>query len=258
MLKSMKYEFLKNRVSLAVMGIIFACLEATFLIGCALKKDEPAAIAVTGLIVLSVVCVFYIYITGITAYSRDLREKSGYLVFMTPLSTYKVIGAKLLMVLIEATVFAAWFVLFIILDVTLLLHRFADMTWQELAEGLGEIFFFLRDPEVLRGITGAMCAGLILAFISLFMTVTLAYLAISLSATVLQNRRGKGIVALIFFLVLNQLANLAANHLPVLDIDWNNAMGAVVARMPAMLFYVALSVGAFIGTGLLLEKKISL
>ena len=83
MIKSMKYEFMKNRIGLLILAGIYVLLEVIFLACLPLHSERLLATSVLGFVLLSTVCQFYIFFNGISMYSRDLKEKSGYLVFMT-------------------------------------------------------------------------------------------------------------------------------------------------------------------------------
>ena len=70
-----------------------ATLEVGFIAGLALNKNTMMAVCL-GLITLLVFLVYlYIVVAGIASYDRELREKSGYLVFMVPVRPIDAIRA---------------------------------------------------------------------------------------------------------------------------------------------------------------------
>ena len=61
-----------------------------------------------------------VLIYGVIIYSQDLKNKTGYMVFMTPISNYKIIGAKLLSILLTGATLVAFLGLLIVVDYNLL------------------------------------------------------------------------------------------------------------------------------------------
>lgn len=263
MLKSMKYEFRKNAFTLAVMGVIFVIAEVMFLIGVGAENGKLFGIGMTVLVLIGFVGSVYILINGVGAYSRDLKDKSGYLVFMTPISTYKVIGAKLLMILVEILVFSAVSFLVGVLDILFLVRRTTDYTLEEIIEGIAEVLPIKAD-QIYVQIAGIAVFFLTL-IIGLYMIVTMAYLAISLSSTVLQNKRGKGLASFLVFLAMSFVISYVQNLIPSLEIAYPNSLKpfqiyltTVLNQLPQYGFNLLVCVACFIGTVKLLDKQISL
>ena len=257
MLKSMKYELLKFKTDILFMGGIFLIIELAFLIGIALNNEKMYVISVTGLSFFTIGCVFFIFISGILAYGRDLKEKSGYLVFMTPVSSYRVIGAKLLMLLVESLVFLAGLAVFFPLDMTLTLRTFGNASWEDVLNEFARMFGAGSREEVLYFLT-ELLSMLILLFVFFYMVMTIVYFSISMSATILQNKKGRGILATGVALCLIICAIWIEEKIPRMDPVPSSPINVVVYILPQLFFFIAVSVGAYIGTAKLLEKKISL
>ena len=114
MLKLMKYELRKNRtLLLTILGII-AALEAYFLISAritagytlrgvfsdaATRAEINLAVSMGLLAAASFGTALAIFVMGVAGYSRELNQKTSYLVFMTPNSTLAMVGSKLLFTL---------------------------------------------------------------------------------------------------------------------------------------------------------------
>ena len=86
------------------------------------------------------------------------------------------------------------------------------------------------------------------------MAVTLAYLCITLTATVLQNRKIKGLISVILYIFLFYAVNKIGGLLPVLYESPENMQQA----LPCMVFFLIIIAGAVVGTAQLLDKKVSL
>ena len=84
MLKLIKYELIKQRTSKVIIGAILALLEVAFLAGMLLGKEEIMAIAAGMLTFLASVTFVIVGLEEIITYYHDLRDKSGYMLFMTP------------------------------------------------------------------------------------------------------------------------------------------------------------------------------
>ena len=204
MLKLMKYEFRKLRTALLVMLLVLAGLEAGFLIGIHAEKPDLTGISL-GLITLLVFVVYaFILISGIVSYSRELKEKSGYLIFMAPVHPIGVVLSKLLFTVLATLAATAVFALAAYLDFRALF-------------GTLEI-----DPDMLNKINLILRLGLsagagvqqilqragflaVTVLIEVLLTMCAAYLAITLSATLLQNKKGS-LRALISFALFAALS----------------------------------------------------
>ena len=119
MLKMLKYEFRRGIFPLLIVGIVIAAIELYFLIGTLTEHADHSIIAVSLLILAAFCCYLFVLIYGIISYSQDLKNKSGYLVFMAPISSYKVIGAKLLSILLTGAIIVAVIFGLLTLDLSL-------------------------------------------------------------------------------------------------------------------------------------------
>ena len=90
--------------------------------------------------------------------------------------------------------------------------------------------------------------------------ITIAYLAVSLSSTVLQNKKIKGVVSFILFVVLYVLVSYIAYKLPHLgkNVQVETMLDAMYKNIPQLILYVVCMIGSYIGSATLLSKKISL
>ena len=96
MLKLIKYEFRKTFLSKLILLAITALAEILFLAGVFLKWDKGLAIGTIGLVMCAVIGIFYIGIESLLVFHRDLNTKQSYMLFMTPKTSYHVLGSKVL------------------------------------------------------------------------------------------------------------------------------------------------------------------
>lgn len=120
MLKMMKYEYRRGIFPLLVVITALAAAELLFVIGIFAEKDLLAGLGITFLVMGGWASFMFVLIYGVIIYSQDLKNKTGYMVFMTPISNYKIIGAKLLSILLTGATLVAFLGLLIVVDYNLL------------------------------------------------------------------------------------------------------------------------------------------
>ena len=96
--------------------------------------------------------------------------------------------------------------------------------------------------------------------IQFFMTITLAYLAVSVCSTILQTKKIKGFISFVLFIVFYVILSVIASKIPHLSNPGPDAtfMEAMYAMIPQIALYFVVMVASYIGSSVLLEKKISL
>lgn len=256
MLKMMKYEYRRGVFSLLVVITALAAAELLFLIGIFAEKDLLTGLGITFLVLGGWASFMFVLIYGVIIYSQDLKNKTGYMVFMTPISNYKIIGAKLLSILLTGATLVAFLGLLIVVDYNLLKSHNGGVAGAEIV--LDEI---LGTRGLSIGSVIANVAGLIaIALIQFYTMITIAYLAVSLSLTVLQNKKIKGVVSFILFVALYVLVSYIAYKLPHLgkNVQVETMLDAMYKNIPQLILYVVCMIGSYIGSATLLSKKISL
>ncbi len=254
MLKLTKYELIKTKITLVIAALIFAIIEGYFLYTVIINDAYHSGYAM-GMMILFVICSFFVlYILAIVNYSKELSSKSSYLIFMTPNSALNIVLSKMLSILLIGLGVVASFVVFGMLDVYIVCERYS-----ETATLLDFIEAFLEGMDVDTTLLLPTLVGYVLEFlINFFSIVTMIYLAITLSSTVLQNRRGKGIVSFILVVVFAFIMGKIETYLPELYPYPDNAAETVLNILPTAIFEFFVIVGCVFATAKLLEKKVSL
>ena len=257
MLKMLKYEYRRGIFPLLIVFFVLAAIEIYFVIATLAKNDEHSAIALILLLFASVGCYLFVLIYGIVTYNQDLKNKSGYLVFMAPVSSYKIIGAKLLNILLTGFTLVVIFILFGMLDWEILDRMYDYGSMYEVFE-----YLFEASGRNLGGILLEFAAYILVMLIQFYMIVTMAYFAISLSSTALQSKKIKGFVSFIIFIAFYVIINIIVDKLPTLTplsgMSTASIMTQLYCDLPTIILYAICMVLCFIGSGALLEKKISL
>jgi hypothetical protein len=93
--------------------------------------------------------------------------------------------------------------------------------------------------------------------INFFTFVVVAYLAITLSATALQNKKFKGLVTFLIFIAIMVALQWSTSFLPSAE-NPENLMAALLSTWPKYAVYLGVIVGSFSLSVWLLENKVSL
>lgn len=260
MLKLMKYEFRKMRTTLLAMLGALVALEIGFITGVHLEKNNVMAICLTLISILVFVVYGYIMLAGMASYSRELKEKSGYLIFMTPVSPLGIVLSKLLFTTLVSLVATATFGLAAYLDLRYLIER-AHLDANTLKQLNTMLRFGLNSNADLFQIMRTVLFYVLTVLIEIMVTMCSAYLAITLSATLLQNKKGfiRGFVSLLLFVLLTWGGSWASQKLFYEGV----AMSATFEQMKGVLAWSALFnaglCAIFIAASAwLLDKKVNL
>ncbi|MGN0436357.1 MAG: ABC transporter permease, partial [Wujia sp.] len=253
----MKYEYRKGVFPMIMAFVVFGVIEIYFLYGTAIKDERKTATAIMFLMLATFVSYIFVLIYGVVSYSSDLKNKSGYLTFMAPISTYSIIGAKLLATLLTGLTFVAVIAIFAVIDYSYAASVYHFDSIIELLKQMLDNFGY----DLTSSLFGLL-AFIITFLIQFFMIVTVAYFAISLASTVLQNKKIKGVISFVIFIILiwviTGIASMSTNAMGSSSNGIDTFIEALAYELPAIIFYLACSVASFIGSGYLLERKISL
>lgn len=260
MLKLMKYEFRKLRNTLLAMLAALATLEVAFLVGVHLEKGNLVAVSVGLLTLLTFLVYAYIILAGMASYSRELKEKSGYLIFMTPVSPLGIVLSKLLFTALAALVATAVFGATAYLDIRYLLGRM-DIDPDILNQINLVLRFGLNANADLLQILRVAAFYVLTVLIEIMLTMCSAYLAITLAATLLQNKKGflRGLISLVLFVALTWGASWLTQRLLYdrvsLDASFAEFQGALGW---SLLLNAALSAVFVAASAWLLDRKVNL
>ena len=248
MLKLTKYELRKNLLGIGIVAGIICVLQALFMFFCLTENINYTSLFGGLLIIAASVSYFIVFIFGVVTYYRELSSKSSYLIFMTPNSSLSIITSKLLYTLIIGIGISAIFIGFGVLDIFMMAGVFGD-----LADALKNFSEMLKIMGIdVVNIIINIVAGIISFLISL------AYFAITLSSTALQNNKIKGFISVILFCVLAYATIKISSLLPELYKNPDSLSQALMSSLPATIFQLLMVVACTFGSAVLLDKKVSL
>lgn len=255
MLKLIKYEYRKSiTIFIIIFGVLFG-LEA-YLAGSILAKSTTnIAISTVLYMLIGWAGILGLMVIGVISYARELNAKYSFMTFMTPNSTYKIVGAKYLTLLVTTVVATLIYGAFVYLDVKLAMSRFEDTAdMLEMINELMKVLFGKNITSLVIGFVG-MIVGI---WVSIFLTVSFAYLAITLSSTILANKKGKGWLAVGFFVAIRVVVQIISNFLPSFDFGNDTLLQIMAGQWPAYIFELLFIAGTYIGVSELLKRKVSL
>jgi len=249
MLKLMKYELIKQRTSKVIIGAILAVLEIVFLGSLFLGKEEIMAIAAGMLVFLASITFVIVGLEEIITYYHDLRDKSGYMLFMTPYNVYTIMGSKILTGFLSIAAAAIVFGVVGFADVTLVFAKYGEL--QTFFSSMKDFVSINWQVDIDAALVISSIVQTVFSWVGM---VTSAFLAITLCMTIFSGMRVKGLISFVIYCVLN----VAFDVVVVQIANW-----ADISSAAGLMAYMAVLAVIFAGvcyaaTGYILNKELSL
>jgi len=251
MAKTMKYEIIRNKLTLIILLGVLAWAEITFLFGLITNSARATELGVLFLMLGSGVSYFTVWLLGLLSFSKDLRQKSGYMVFLTPVSSYKVVFAKIIVALLELLGSAMLLMGVAALDIYLLGKKFG--------KSMGAVKMFAEVFETTTdNIWAVFSSMLISGTISVVTLYAIAYLGSALAAMVTHAGSAQFWVGVVIVIGILIVYGILMDKIPLIESHVRNIIWRrLIQRIPQMICSVVIAVGSAFGTGYLLDKKIS-
>ncbi|TCT14695.1 hypothetical protein EDC18_105177 [Natranaerovirga pectinivora] len=247
MIQLLKYEAMKKwRLFLIAITVIF--LAEGFILF-QLKVKNNLAFGIGLFLFISYIGIFVIFIDSIQSYSRELKNKTGYSLFLVPRNAYEILGAKILIAFIEIILA---FILFIIAF---------GINYDIIATAINSnmdfvyfIFTLIEDHISFR----VIFANTFELLMSWFNFIIIAYLAITLSSTLLSQNKFKGFISFILFILINIVVHsfILDNLFKIINALTNLTSISMSIVSSFIIFIVSLLI--YFLTAALLEKHIDL
>lgn len=258
MLNLMKYEFIKKSKLIAITLIV--SLAANILL---LTKGAGGSAMFLGLFPL-VMSVFYI-VDILKMYSEDLNKKSGYMLFMTPNSGYKIIISKILTAVIEGFALLFLYFIYVLINGFFILYKAGSNINFNISEIIASVNNLLSGNLGFN--LGHVFMILITALLVLVGFLTTAYTAMTIRKSIFSEIKFGGALSFVIFLLINWgLSYISSGILDMLTpyYDFINATTRPTIQELAYIFapinvlsLIEIVVLTFC-SGYLLEKKINL
>ena len=252
MLKLMKYEFRKTMFTKLILLGITAVAEAAFLISLYTNKEGSLAASIGILTLLAIGGVLVIGLQSVLTLHHDMNTRQSYMLFMTPNSSYRILGAKVLECGLSILLTGAFYFALGALDISLLFAKegMLSQLWDTIQEMLKSITFANGQSIISLDMKGmaVLVFNLLSGWIN---TVTTAYLAVTVSAALLNGKRFNGLVSFVLFLALSWaggwLERFATQSIP--SIETKLLVQGGIALAVAAVMYIA--------TAQIMERKLS-
>ena len=247
MFKLMKYEFRKTWITKLILLGITAAAEAAFLFNLYTDKEDGLAASIGILTLVALFGVLFIGLQSVITLHRDMNTKQGYMLFMTPNSCYKILGAKVLENGLSILVTGGFFFALGALDITLLFAKQGQLNqvWQMIQDAIKS---FNENIPLTADALAAFTFSLLAGWIS---TVVTAYLADVISAALLNGKSFNGVISFVIFLALNWafgwLLGIATKSIP--NVVTSMLVQGGISLLIAAVMYVL--------TAQIMEKKLS-
>ncbi len=246
MFKLLKYEFRKTWYTKAILLVLTLIAQAAFLIGVFFDKDETLGLSVASLVMLATFGIMVIGLVSLIVFHQDLNTKQSYMLFMTPNSSYKILGAKALENGLSVFLSGVFFALLGLADISILVAHEGDLMavvdmFRSLIEQLQSYLVF--DA---KNIITVFFAGLS----NWLMTLSAAFLAIVIAATFLAGKKFSGVVSFLLFLLLIWGIEKVIGFIPGMSTIF---MDMVLTTLASFVLMVVL----YLVTGWIMDKKLS-
>lgn len=252
MFKLMKYEFRKTWITKLILLGITAVAEVMFLFGLYADKESPLGFSIFLLMMLAFGGILVIGLESVITLHRDMNTRQSYMLFMTPNSSYSILGAKVLECGLSILVTGVFFFALGVLDITLLFGKRGELNqlWDTIQDFLKNITLSDGRSILTLNMSGfAVVTFNILA--NWINTVTTAYLAVTVSAALLNGKRFNGLLSFVLFLALGGAASwleqIATQSIPQIETALMVQSG--ISLLIAAVMYVV--------TAQIMEKKLS-
>ncbi len=250
--KLIKYEFRKQLMSKLVVGAVVLALQVLFFVGVIAGNADWGALGMGGTMIVAMISLIYFSFEAIVTYSNDLRTKHSYMLFLTPRNMFQIVGAKFVTMILQIFVYGCAFAAIGIGDVFVLCARKGNV--KAFLDAVKEFFQLFTGVEIRLS---EVIYVLIMLLIAWLVFVAMAMFAITLSTTLFSTWKFKGVVSVIIYFALDWcIAKVASLVTPTGFLEGEY----LVVNTEAWAFigvYGAALVLSYVGTALLLDKKVS-
>lgn len=210
MFKLMKYEMRKTLfMKLALLAAAVIC-EVIFFVQAGKNNPTGQGIVLFIMAMVGIFGILFMGIQSIVTLHRDMNTRQSYMLFMTPNSTYKILGAKVIENALSTLLGGALLLGIIFFDFRFLISRNGDA-----AETLDFLKGMLNGVDTkfeftFAGVTSFMC-NLLCSWVS---TVTVGYLADVIASSLLQGKKGGGLMSVLLFIGISYAVFSLTDVLP--------------------------------------------
>lgn len=276
MLKLVKYEFRKAQSAFLTLLGLTAALEIYYLVSLRLEEESHMVISMMLLMLCAYAVAIFVFVRGVTSYSGELKNRSSYLIFLTPNSTLKIVASKFLYTFVNGLLFAMLFAVLAGADFLLAMQHFNE--YENFLYGLRTMLnlYGVYVDQILYGVLFVLAY----AFLSILSTIAVAYFSITIGHTLFRDKKWRWLPSLILFAGLTWGINYLCSRFPsafdqlvMIDAQLQSAPSEAASMqvaadtlhdviIPSLLPTAGVSLGVILasmfGCAALLDKKVSL
>jgi hypothetical protein len=244
MFQLLKYEIMKKwKIFIYALFTLFLA-EGYILYQFLVKSNWEFAMAIFGL--LGSFGLLFILIDSIYSYSQELNNKTGYMLFLTPRSGYQILGAKIIISFVELLIGFIIYMFLVFINYEILMRILNE----------GSMDFYRMLFELLNPTIDTVYIVLSPIF-AWFTLIIVAFFSITLSTTFLAQRKFKGIISFILFILIFSVSTRIVNTLQLYFFTTPNLSEPIVA-ISSSLLYLFIGIIIYFISSILLDKHISL
>lgn len=248
MLKLIKYEFQKQAVAKWVLLILSLALEGFYLFSLYFGTQKALISCIIGLSVMACCGLGYLCFESIIVFSKDLREKTSYILFLVPRTSYEIILAKLIYAGLGITIGVIFYTLLAGIDLYLWVDN--QLVVRSILERLSESLQRNLQMQINWQWVCVMGLSTILSWLR---GVTTAFFVIALGNVLMPNSKGKKIFNIFLFIgicfIFQTISRWIFGDPTSLQIGF--------CLLESLWVFVCI-VLTYVATAWILEKKISL
>ena len=239
MFKLFKYEMRKTLFAKLVLLALLVIFEGIFLYGYWTGKDSTATLGLS-LFLFTFLCgLLAMGIISLVTLHKDMNTRQGYMLFMTPNSTYRILGAKVAENGLSMLGFGAVGLALCLLDFSLIKQelKFITTFLENFGIGLTPTF-----PNLSALLAYIIC--------DILCSVTAAYLADVISSSLLNGKKGNLVITFALFSLLNFGIQKIISLVPA-------SLGIVTVFLIQAAIALALATVMYIITARLMDQYLS-
>lgn len=252
MLKLMKYEFRKQAFSKMVILVLVGLIELLFFFGIVTDNNNVIGTSMGILTLFTIGALFFLAFESIVTFNNDLKQKCSYMLFLTPHTSYSIVGAKVLAAAIQIALAGIAFFLVYFLNAVVLLGKYDQL--EAITRLINQFLQEVLSMNIQLKDFAAVAAFIVTGWIS---TVTVAFFSITLSTTFLANVKFKGLVSFIIFIAMNYVFGKIVNMTLGQAFDVDNLRNLTMFYTLISLYMLCFTIITYVGTSWMLEKKVS-
>nr|WP_300092736.1 hypothetical protein [Sedimentibacter sp.] len=256
MLKLLKYEFIR-KYKLITMTLVSALVLNLYLL------TKGIAVSSSFLLFFPLILAVLYVSDVIRMYSDDLNKKSGYMLFMTPNSGYKIIMSKLAAAVIEGIGMLFIYFVFILVNGAFIIYQ--TRSFVDINEVMNDINTLLSGNIGIN--LGHVFVFLFAVLVFVIGFIVTVYTAMTIRKSIFSEIKFGGFLSFIIFLGLNWALTYASGEFYSLvsphynsfvNVTTVSASELLVIMFPVIAVSIIQSIILTLCSGFLLEKKINL